>query len=310
MKGTLASLALPLVWTQLCSAQGESDVCTDALDIKLSEDAVGLVGLLETQVFFWLQGSQTTGRGSIALFIALPQKTDDFVDRVVLADEGKESLGVRYFSSKERTVQGYPPYVLFENVPLYSGKYFVLVRKVKAGQAKVYRHTFDPLRFDQSALDSPFFPKSLREDLLPFQGKVSNFFQKAKSLFQAGSCREEYKTLDTCFQEHHVRASLKRPAKGKGFQVEVDFLHPDYDAKHYMRNFILTDPVGRLLAWKHRTFQAQPRGKVVLAPIQSSEIAKLRIPNFFVAALEDCPYVMLFAEDGKHAISHQLIGLH
>lgn len=311
-KGALASASLPFVWAQMCHAQSEGAPCKDALDIKMSEDSVGLS---ETQLFHWLQGSLTTGRGSVSLFFALRQSNEEFVDKVVLADESRETLGVRYLSANDRTVQGYVPYILFENIPFLSGKYFVFVRRIKGGRSTIYRYTFDAARFKQSNLDNFAFPRPLRDELLAnFKGQVSTFFQQSKRLFQSTSCRPEYWKLDTCFAEHHVRASLKRPAKGKGFQILVEFVHPDYSKEHYLRNFVLTDPVGRLLAWKRREFEEKPKGSlskgsVILEPLQAEDIATYRIPKLLIASLEDCPYVMLFSEDGRDALSQRLITL-
>ena len=67
---------------------------------------------------------------------------------------------------------------------------------------------------------------------------------------------------------HTARAHIKKietsgPNKGD-FKIEIDFMHVDGDEAHYMRYFLVLDPVGRVLGGVRRIHGDGVTGKVLV----------------------------------------------
>jgi hypothetical protein len=94
-------------------------------------------------------------------------------------------------------------------------------------------------------------------------------------------------------------------------------MHIDGGPEHYMRYFIVADPVGRILGYVKRGYVAPGPGVVVSTdpiPVRAlTEVERLKegyvIDSDYVARINDCPYIQIFTEDVFDALAKNTIHL-
>ena len=96
-------------------------------------------------------------------------------------------------------------------------------------------------------------------------------------------------------------------------------MHSDINIGHFMRYFIVADPVGRLLGLIERSFTTSGTVPVQRVTELSSNKAlidtlKNAVPGDTwsaadIANINDCPYVQIITEDKFDAIARQVVRL-
>lgn len=270
----------------------------DGLHMGVTNSAGKLVG-----------SSNVKSRANITLFMDLSQTSVAHVESVVLMGPNKELLGARYFDSSMKMRDGHVPYVRFENIELDHTKDYYCVYSVRSG-SKLSLYTSKIEKPETSRLNTTWLPTTLRNDFKTFllgnqanptPGLLTNQFQ--------------FYTVNG-LATHTARGRVKEMASdGKSFKVNIDFMHGDAAADHYMRYFIVMDPVGRLLGVvKRNQMGDQAGGAVVGSTVNVSQItdaqkASLGIPDLQVANIADCPYIQFYTEDSYDAIARNMIRL-
>jgi len=253
---------------------------------------------------FWIDGlyvdkSQIRPRANLAFLLKFPQTPEHYIDKVVLADGDKQTLGVRYFEPHDKISTGYLPYLIFNNVDLSrSRRYFLVFQLRDKGETYIYRKTLSTFDLRRTRLDGSEIPAQMRSDLeTAHNGIVSSPLQ-----FRTNLSRKSVR-------QHMVRAQLVELTNDHNFAIQVGFFHEDESASHYNRYFIVTDPVGRILGITKREFNDENQGAVIVSALTENDRNRWGLTKDKVAKINDCPYVMVFVDDVKESLSKTTIWL-
>ncbi|MCX6130098.1 MAG: hypothetical protein NTX25_13665 [Proteobacteria bacterium] len=263
---------------------------------------------------YWIDGihfgsrSNLKTRANITLFMNLTQSEASFVESVVLLDANKATIGARYFdaSMKMNFDKNYVPYVRFENLELDPSATYTTIYSVRTGSTlKLY--TSSIVKPTISTLNTTFLPQQMRRD-----------FQK----FLTGDTVNPTPGLITTPFQFYTRNGLsahcargrvtEMASDGSSFKVNIDFMHADVTNDHFMRYFIVMDPVGRILGF-HRRLAAGDggisNGAIDVMRIDDQKRADFNVPDLQIANIAHCPYIQIYAEDSYDAIARNLLRL-
>lgn len=299
--GAFGLLGINAPKTNIAKAQG-TDPCEEAnVDIVGSETALTCP---PKKCFFWIHGMYFPGanlkvRANIAFLLKFPQLPESYIDKVVFADGDKKTLAVRYFDPSDKISSGYPPYIIINNINLDSHRRFFLVFQLRQGnQTFIYRKTLSGFELKRSRLTGTQLPANLRYELeQSHDGFISSPFKFKSSLDRS------------LIVSHSVKAQILELSKDNRFKIQISFPHEDVDDSHYMRYFIVTDPVGRILGLYKRRFNDGKSKSIVVGSLTENERNSWNLVKDHVAKINDCPYIMVFVEDVKEAIGQTIIWL-
>jgi hypothetical protein len=223
---------------------------------------------------YWIDGlhlvsgeSNVRSRANVALFMNLKQLSSSYVESVVLMDSQKRTIGARYFEQSQKMEGGFVPYVMFENVALDSTKDYHVLYSVREGTKSII-YTAIISKPQQSRLNSEFLPISFQRDFNKFfvtgdnptPGLITNPFQ--------------YYTKNG-LATHCARGKIVDVSSNGQFKINIEFMHGDGGADHFMRYFVVMDPVGRLLGFHKRSFGDGISGSVDVSRLTDKQIAQL-----------------------------------
>jgi hypothetical protein len=196
-----------------------------------------------------------------------------FIESVSLVEDpagSKTLIAQTFYGPSAGTITGRAPYTVFENLELdYAKSYQILYVKNVGGMITVYQHTIvnpEPSRFDYK--HAPGSEQEQVESFMPDlvgELRVSNRYH-----FKADNTKTGYVTtpFGTTQGGHHAKAHIKNivtSGANKGdFEIEIDFMHDDIDDAHYMRYFLVLDPVGRVLGGVRRIHGDGVKSKVLV----------------------------------------------
>ena len=86
-------------------------------------------------------------------------------------------------------------------------------------------------------------------------------------------------------------------------------MHKDVSPDHFMRYFLVTDPVGRILAIKKRTFQDGLEESCTLSSLTEEERNFWGVTQDYIPKINDCPFVLIFMEDVQEVLTMGLLWL-
>jgi hypothetical protein len=279
-------------------------------------------------VFFSSGRSNLLARANVACFMDLNQTVGEFVEAVALLDSNNNTLAARWFDASMKTLAGKVPYVIFDNLLLVYGASYKVAYTVRKGSNLIlYTASFNA---EPTRLSTSFMPPAVRRDFTSFlvgneqrqihQGQVTTPFQ-----FYTRN------GLGT----HSARGRVREIGSDGSFSVDIDFMHGDAGAYHYMRYFIVMDPVGRFLGLVRRSGSGDPNfpqggsdqvarvGKISQADQSTFQFGfttteQATAPNavpdpaklvFQIGDIRDCPYVQVYTEDVYDALAKTTIRL-
>ncbi|NRA67201.1 MAG: hypothetical protein HRU19_22145 [Pseudobacteriovorax sp.] len=247
--------------------------------------------------------SNIMSRANIAMFIQEIQTPTRYVERVILTDELGNTLGVQYFDATNRMSQGFVPYVIFENISLDYAKNYHLYYQVREGETiSLFHGVLANAR--RSLLNSASIPKSILDDFAAYRGENNGLITTAYELYTGNA------------GVHSARGFINTVGSDNSFNIDVELMHGDANAGHYMRYFIVADPVGRILGFRKREFQdptdaTSPLGAAAMSVSALDDNAAIALgitPND-VAKITDCPYVQIYTEDVFDALARSTVRL-
>ncbi|MDD9951589.1 MAG: hypothetical protein OXT67_08505 [Zetaproteobacteria bacterium] len=275
-------------------------------------------------VQYWINGpyidesseSSAFRRANLALLIRHPQTSNEgFVERIVLAyDESKgdnREIAVQYFSQADQIDHHFPPYVIFNNVYIPRSENKIEVRYLlKGGQEeKVIRKVLPP--------GSQIRASRLRTEVttnLVLPDTLNTMIQNSKHRgYISTPILISDKIVVSDLETYRFKAFFEKLTP-ENFTLTV--LLPDLGTKNsvetYVRHVILTDPVGRVIAYISRPFPAPIGNKVQLTeqnePLQGTTPGAPAFDSRYSAKVQNCPYCLVFIETQK-AIFQQIISL-
>jgi hypothetical protein len=258
--------------------------------------------------------SNIESRANLAFFMNVQQSPDKFVERVVLTDENNQALGSRFFDASDRLSTGQPPYVIFNNIRMVNeNKYYVYYQVREGSTVTLFRFVLQNAR--RSQLNFKYLPNTMVTAFEPYQGANPGFLT---SPFQ-------FYTLNRT-DVHTAKGHIKEIESDNSFKISIEGMHSDLNSGHYMRYFIVTDPVGRLLGYKERTYEEDSLGKpkniyedspkvagspgvMTVEAMPDAQRVKDNLYPYQIAKINDCPYVQIFTEDVYDALARSVIYL-
>lgn len=270
---------------------------------------------------FWIDGLHFGGRtdlksrANITLFMDLFQTSTSFVESVVIVGPDKKTIGARYFDVSMKMKDGHVPYVRFENIELDHTATYKCIYTVKSGSTtKLYTATID--KPEVSRLNTTWMPQDMRDDF-------KNFLIGTTANPTAGLITTQFQFYTkNNLADHTARGRMINMNSDGDFTIKIDFMHGDTAAKdpsgkfyHYMRYFIVMDPVGRLLGFYRRNQSEGPNattqtsGAWNVTRITPAQKTTWNIPDLQVANIADCPYIQFYTEDSFDAIARNMIRL-
>ncbi len=277
------------------------------------------------ELFQWIDGPFATQFGTgfeagitrvkLAVMVSLPHTPDSFVESVLVTDSDRNIIARQNFVPGQATSKGRAPYAIFDNIALDPTKsYFIYYVINKKTTSVVYRFTLAKEKVRQSRLDYEHLNARAREQIPP--EFILDMNDKTQHMFDGlPELGEGYMT--TPYQRfaelplHNVRYKVKSLAKDGKFEFHIGKMHGDVSDAHYMRYFIVLDPVGRVLGGLRRKFGDPDAGlafhsiKNELVGFMPSDVgAKPSDLN-----IADCPYVQILTEDKADAMSRMTFRL-
>jgi len=261
---------------------------TDA-NLLAAPSVASLTSWNQNKLMFWIDGpmnSRLPGysgglatRARISIAYDLIESNNHYVESVSLVEKegsNRTLLQQVHYGPGMGTVTGRQPYTVFENLNLKTASnvtyevIYVTVRTTPSGQVVEYlkldiTHA-EPSRFDYAHIASIAeagnqFAAFMLDDI---RSTNQYYFQGSANPQHSNSALQKSGYVTTPFgatfeSVHTARAWVKkiapRGATDAGdFEIEVDFMHGDAGDAHYMRYFLVLDPVGRVLGGVRRTF--------------------------------------------------------
>ena len=337
-------------------AAGEcaSNLSTDVLDAGVIPLSKASTDDYAKEFFYWVDGAANLGmkstEGAVAarLAVYLNLKLQGyFLESVVITDPTRRILEERRFTASAKASTGKPPYAIFDNLVLNYGTpyhvYFVLSSTDAQKKVVVYRYEIAGSdirnsRFDYAHLSADArkrIPKMFLEDM----GSAGHA--------EVGKQDMEYGIITTPYQHfaglgaggHIVRVRFKNYTADGSFTTFIEPMHGDVNTFHYMRYFIVMDPVGLFLGVKKRQYNAGIAGhQETVAANNGTTVGgqtltfsglegHYKVSNGYVASpftpsgvddwanqfnpyinkeeisILDCPYVHVVTEDRRDSIS-------
>jgi len=268
---------------------------------------------------FWIDGMHLVGedenkkvtsfstlpsRCNITLFIDQQQSPLSYVESVVLMDENNQTLGAKYFDVSMKMHSGHAPYATFEGIALDYTKTYKIVYMLREGN-RVSLKTATISNPQLSRFNTTWLPEEMKNDFKQFLAGGNNITPGL---------------ISTPFQYYTGNGIDLHCAKGRftdigsdgEFSCDIDHMHPDDDdGKHYMRYFIVMDPVGRLLGFHRRDHNPANKSQsyTTVTKKDSPWNAPFNVAKLQIADIRDCPWVQIYTEDVFDAISRSIIRL-
>ena len=235
------------------------------------------------ELLYWIDGPMNAGlpgysgglqtRARLSCTMNMLHTAASFIESVSLVEDpagSKTLIAQTFYGPSAGTTKGRAPYTVFENLDLdYSKNYQILYVKNVGGMITVYQHTIvqpEPSRFDYNhALGDQ--AESFMPDLVGELRKTNLYHFKDKATKKTGYVTTPFGATNE--GPHTARAHIKKietsgPNKGD-FEIEIDFMHDDSDSDaHYMRYFLVLDPVGRVLGGVRRIHGDGVKSKVLV----------------------------------------------
>ncbi len=308
-------------------------------------------------IYYWIDGNNfgartnVKSRANISVFITLKQKESAFVESVVLIDDKGKVLGARYLDASMKMVRGgFPPYIRFENIEIDTKRVYKVIYAVKDGfQTSLYVTSLSPKELpvgrtasENSALNESinWLPNKMRTDFSYFLADGPNTPSKTPGLFTTPF---QFYT-DNGLDAHCSRGVIKEIGSDGNFKINVEYMHGDSTATHFMRYFVIMDPVGRLLGFHKRDFTDPKKSDsaanlvfngshveimalerdtrkcwdpVALVQTDKTKVDFYNIKdpnrpaedNIQIADIRDCPYIQIYTEDSFDAMARSIIRL-
>jgi hypothetical protein len=272
-----------------------------------------------TEIFQWIDGPFGTQFGTgfenavtkvkLAVMVDLVHTVDSYVECVVVTDANRKIIARAAFVPEQATAKGRAPYAVFENIslnPLVS--YFIYFVVKKKDVSIVYRFTLAKEKVAQSRLDYAHLNSKARLQMPPEfiedMNKNTQHLFLDKPELGAGYLTTPYQHFAE-LPLHNVRFKLKSIAKNGEFAFDIGKMHGDVADAHYMRYFLVLDPVGRILGGLRRNFGDPDAGA-------ASHMITNRLAGIAPSAVGykpedlnicDCPYVQIITEDKADALA-------
>ena len=313
-------------------------MCDKEVDEDLSNVVTTPNAGNKEELFFWIDGPMSNQfvpgianpivRSKMAVSLDYPAVfTPDevsYVEAYVLTDINNKIIAAQSLPEKQM-FSPFGSYGIFDNLDITPNtedvKVFVFIRNKKGTEDSTQVRVFEinkkfirtsKLNYDHlSTTAQSGIPTNFINDM-----RQSRHGLTTQSDQERGMITTQYSNFASLAQ-HTVRSKLiEIKDEGAGnkasFKFEVDMMHADLNDAHYMRYFLVLDPVGRVLGGLKRTYvddaniAANPTGRSQKTQIVTQDVVNMTNTSFISSLaldIRDCPYVQVLTEDNHDAIA-------
>lgn len=279
------------------------------------------------ELFYWIDGRILQPFGStmgmwakMAVAIDLPHTAASFVEGVYLTDASNKIIASRRLEASD-AASGKAPYVIFDNLMFENVDHSIYFFVRSGNDYTIYRHVIAKENLRESRLDYSHLSAEARNKI---PGVLISDMEKSYHCFLGTSTEVGgydsslgFGYLTTPFHSfapippHRVRARIQSIEKDGHFKMTVMPMHQDESELHYMRYFLVLDPVGRVLGCIKRPWEASNAGKLAAPQDVIRGVTGAEFGSFDGSLLNisDCPYIQVITEDSKDAIARMTIRL-
>lgn len=269
--------------------------------------------------YYWLDGPFGTQFGTgfengldrqkLAILVDVDHNKNSFVEGIYVTDQSRKIVASQKLFPEQATSKGKAPYVVFDNIRLEQGQsYFIYYVLTEGTVSKIHRYQLVSNTIEQSRLDYIHFnattkakvPQIIMDDMVDV-----NTFHRIAGRDEGGWITTPYQGIQAVLPSHMVRAKLKSLQANGAFSFDIAQMHADVNADHYMRYFLVLDPVGRVLGGLRRTFGDTVYVNGNFHTVTNNLIGMDAPSGGGVPSslnIADCPYVQVFTEDCRDAI--------
>ena len=199
----------------------------------------------------------------MAVTVDIQSSEDKYVEAYFLTDKNNKIIASQIFSKNQALKYKYSPYGIFDNlnsVHLNSNlKVFVFIAQ-KNNESIVHSYEINSTYLRPSRLNFDHLyasarnalPKSFLDDMKNSSHGFDRLYGRNMSndANDRGFISSQY--ADFTHPNHDVNAFIKDLNAEGDFTFSIRMMHNDLDAEHYMRYFLVLDPVGRILGGRKR----------------------------------------------------------
>jgi hypothetical protein len=322
-------------FTAAASAMGlalniDEVMASGTCDLKLPERSVSGATTADSgaNLFYFIDGpllsaygSDFVSRARLAVHVDIPVSETEYVESVILAAHDNSIIEERRFLKGHRLANNRAPFAIFDNLTLDVTKPYKVIYQVRKGEGVTIYHfeisaaNVRPSRLDYTHLSAAArsqIPVGLIADMassnhrLQDSTTVSGILSSAYSDFGHGAG-----------DVHTCRGMLQGLNASTGaFTFGLEAMHGDISDAHYMRYFLVLDPVGRVLGALKRKYVDSAKASanqvftIVKGVTDESDVKWSQADKDLVSAntrtpiITDCPYVHLVTEDIFQAARH------
>jgi hypothetical protein len=270
-------------------------------------------------------GSNFVSRARLAVHLDVPVSETEYVESVVLATQDNLILEERRFVSGHRLANNRAPFAIFDNLTLDTTKPHKIVYQIRKGSGvTLYQFEISPDQMRTSRLDYSHLSAGAKSQI-----PVALIADMGSSNHRPEASTTEFGMLSNAYHDfghgagntHTCRGMLRNMSSSSGeFTFGLEAMHGDLSSAHYMRYFLVLDPVGRVLGALKRNYvdSAKAAGNQVFSIVkgvtdESGEWSQadkdLVTANTRTPIISDCPYVHLVTEDvyqSAYKVSYRL----
>ena len=244
------------------------------------------------------EGSTLKSRANISCFLDVKQKVDEFVESVVLTDSSNRVIAAYYYDATTKMSTDHVPFVIFENIELdHTQSYRVFYVVKKGSESLLYLHEIaNPAR---SSMNSHFLPELIRQDFVQF------IYEKTPGLLTNPFQFYTHNGIDT----HSAKGHILDIGSDGTIKVDMELMHGDSHKDHFMRYFMILDPVGRIVGYVKREWDESAgratevtgtkggAGSMIVEQLSPEQISLLGLKESQIGNVNDATFLRFATED-------------
>jgi hypothetical protein len=319
---------------KLISSLGISGVFDSGFAAQCDKTSTEFV-VTDHQIYYWLDGFQrlsaythkegpkTFSTCRLALSIDLPHNINSYVESVHVYKNSTELVAVQCFTDKVPNSMGKTPFCVFEGLMVEERvdilDIYFSVRELGT-KLSYFRYRISSDNVRESRLDfSHLTPGAVGRVMNPFVDDIKAASHQFAFPSDSNLAPPGFGYFTTVFHRfvdidpHFVKSKIRSLSPNGDFSIEIAAMHDDVSEDHYMRYFLVLDPVGRILGGLKRRMAGPGRSayntinrRLDIQTNDSALFDKER-QNLLTRNIIDCPYIMVITEDRQDALARNSI---
>ena len=218
-----------------------------------------------------------------------------------MTDSSNKVIAAYYYDATTKMSTGHVPFVIFENIELdHTQSYRVFYVVKKGSESLLYLHEIaNPSR---SSMNSHFLPELIRQDFVQF------IYEKTPGLLTNPFQFYTQNGIDT----HSAKGHILDIGSDGSIKVDMELMHGDSNESHFMRYFMILDPVGRIVGYVKRDWDPSVgtrgaatevtgtkggAGSMIVEQLSAAQISQLGLKESQIGNVNDATFLRFATED-------------